>query len=162
MLNKIKSLVGLGDKKELYLRPLKERDIEDIMAIESQVYSYPWKSSIFKDCLRVGYSNWAFIKNEQFIGYAILSIAAGEAHILNICINPIFQGQGLGKLFLGELFQVVKERKVACVFLEVRPSNTPAVNLYNDVGFKQIGVRKDYYPAVEGREDALVLSFDMA
>jgi len=161
MLRKLKKLVGLGEKKELYLRALKERDIKDVLSIEKQVYRYPWSDEIFKGCLHAGYSNWALIKDEKFIGYAILSLAAGEAHILNICVDPTRQGQGLGKQFLIELLGLFKEKNVDCVFLEVRPSNKVAINLYKRMGFKQIGERKGYYPAEDGKEDALVLSYDL-
>lgn len=161
MLRKFKKMLGLGDKKGLYLRVLKEPDIEDVLAIENQVYSYPWSNDIFKSCLHAGYSNWALVKDEQFIGYAILSLAAGEGHILNICIDPLFKGQGLGKYFLSEVIKVAETKGADCVFLEVRPSNVVAVNLYKKAGFKQIGLRKNYYPAVEGKEDAIVFSLDI-
>ena len=162
MLNKLKGLFGLEEKRELYLRPLKERDIQDVLSIERQAYNFPWNEAIFKDCIRAGYSNWALIKNEQFIGYAIVSIAAGEAHLLNICVNRQYQSQGLGGEFLKKLFVVAKEKKAACLFLEVRPSNRSAVQAYKKIGFKQIGERKDYYPTADGREDALVFSFDLS
>lgn len=159
---KLKSLLGLTERRPLYLRPLKEEDIADVMLIEQQMYSYPWSEGIFRDCLNVGYSNWAFIKDEQFIGYAILSIAVSEAHILNICLDPAFKGKGLGRKFLQEVLAVAKKKNAESVFLEVRPSNKVAVNLYKKVGFKQIGQRKNYYPAENGKEDAIVLSLDIA
>jgi len=115
MLRKLKNLIGLGDKTPLYLRVLKERDIEDVMAIEKQVYHYPWNDEVFKGCLHAGYSNWALVKDERFIGYAILSLAAGEAHILNICIDPLFKGQGLGKYFLSEVIEVAETKGADCV-----------------------------------------------
>ncbi|MBL4783722.1 MAG: ribosomal protein S18-alanine N-acetyltransferase [Porticoccaceae bacterium] len=161
MLDQIKQLLGMGEKPPIYLRPLKERDIPDVMAIEKQMYNYPWSEGIFKDCLSIGYYNWAFIKDDVFIGYAILSIAVGEAHLLNICIDPAYQRQGLGRYFVDELILVVREKNADCLFLEVRPSNTVAVNLYKKIGFKQIGQRKDYYPTENGREDAVVLSYEM-
>jgi len=161
VLESLKRLLSIGEEKSLYIRALKDADIRSVLEIERQMYTYPWSEEIFRDCLKVGYSNWALIKDDSFIGFAILSIAAGEAHILNICLDPTYKRQGLGKAFLDELFIVAKKKKVDCIFLEVRPSNIAAVNLYKKIGFKQIGQRKNYYPAESGREDAIVFSFDI-
>jgi len=158
----LKRILNKGEKRPLYIRVLKEADIGSVLDIERKMYNYPWSEEIFRDCLKVGYSNWALIKDNNFIGFAILSIAAGEAHILNICLDPAYKRQGFGKKFLDELFIVAKKKKVDCIFLEVRPSNVAAVNLYKKIGFKQIGQRKNYYPAADsGREDALVLSYNL-
>lgn len=161
MWDKFKALFGLAKKRPLYIRRLKEQDLPSILAIEQQMYKYPWSEGIFKDCMSVGYSNWAYIKEGEFIGYAILSIAVGEAHLLNVCLTPKYQGQGLGKQFINELISVAKEKHAECLFLEVRPSNTMAVKLYETMGFKKIGQRKNYYPTENGKEDALVLSLDI-
>ncbi|MEO1889523.1 MAG: ribosomal protein S18-alanine N-acetyltransferase [Cycloclasticus sp.] len=161
MLEKIKSLFGLEETRQQYIRPLKDQDIDDVIQIEQQVYNYPWSKGIFKDCLRVGYSNWALIKDETFIGYAILSVAVGEAHILNICVDPAFKRQGLGRFFLNEVIAAAKSKNADCVFLEVRPSNVAAIELYKKMGFKKIGQRKNYYPAADGKEDAMVYSLDI-
>lgn len=161
MWGRLQSLLGIVKKKPLYIRSLKEQDIAAVMSIERQMYNYPWSEGIFRDCLNVGYSNWAFIKDDQFIGYAILSVAVGEAHILNICLDPLYKGQGLGQQFLVELIGVAKKKNADSIFLEVRPSNTAAVKLYKKAGFKQIGQRKNYYPAADGKEDAIVLSLDL-
>jgi ribosomal-protein-alanine N-acetyltransferase len=161
MWEKLKSLFGASEKRPLYARPLKEHDIDDVLAIERQMYNYPWSEGVFRDCLSVGYSNWAFIKDDQFIGYVILSIAVGEAHILNICLDPKFTGKGLGQHFLEEVLVIAKKRHADCVFLEVRPSNTAAVSMYKKRGFKQIGQRKNYYPAADGKEDAIVFSLEL-
>lgn len=161
MLARLAALLGLSKKPSLYIRPLKEHDIGAVLAIEEKMYHYPWSESIFKDCLKVGYSNWAYVKNEQLIGYVILSVAAAEAHILNICLDPAYTGKGIGRQFLQETLAIAKKKKAESVFLEVRPSNTVAVKLYKKTGFKQIGQRKNYYPAKEGREDALVLSYQL-
>jgi len=159
--NKLLNRLGFAEKRPQYIRCLKERDLTDVLRIEREMYSYPWSEGIFRDCLRVGYSNWAFIKDEKFIGYAILSIAVGEAHILNICLDNEYTGQGLGEQFLNELLLVAKNQGADCVFLEVRVSNTVATNLYKKMGFKQIGQRKNYYQSADGREDALVFSLDL-
>ncbi|MBV1899326.1 MULTISPECIES: ribosomal protein S18-alanine N-acetyltransferase [Cycloclasticus] len=161
MLTKLKSLLSLTGPQVDYLRPLKTHDIPKVLTIERQMYSYPWSEGIFKDCLKIGYSNWAFIKDGQFVGYVILSVAVGEAHILNICLDPAYQGKGLGRQFLKEVLIIAKKKNANSVFLEVRPSNTAAVQLYKTAGFKKIGKRKNYYPAADGKEDALVLSLDL-
>ncbi|WP_020161693.1 ribosomal protein S18-alanine N-acetyltransferase [Cycloclasticus pugetii] len=161
MLTKLKSLLSLTGPQVDYLRPLKTNDIPKVLTIERQMYSYPWSEGIFKDCLKIGYSNWAFIKDGQFVGYVILSVAVGEAHILNICLDPAYQGKGLGRQFLKEVLIIAKKKNANSVFLEVRPSNTAAVQLYKTAGFKKIGKRKNYYPAADGKEDALVLSLDL-
>ena len=161
MLAKLKSLLSLTNPQADYLRPLKTHDIPKVLTIERQMYSYPWSEGIFKDCLKIGYSNWAFIKDGQFVGYVILSVAVGEAHILNICLDPAYQGKGLGRQFLKEVLIIAKKKNANSVFLEVRPSNTAAVQLYKTAGFKKIGKRKNYYPTADGKEDALVLSLDL-
>lgn len=157
---KFKASVGISSKPPSYLRALKERDISDILRIEQDMYNYPWSEGVFRDCLRVGYFNWAFIKDDKFIGYAILSIAVGEAHILNICLDRAYTGQGLGEKFLSELMVLAKNKGADCVFLEVRVSNISAIKLYEKLGFKQIGERKKYYQCADGREDAIVFSLD--
>lgn len=161
LLRKLQLMLGTAAPDDLYLRTLKEADLTDVITIEKKVYQYPWSHQIFKDCLFIGYSCWALIKDEKLIGYAILSIAVEEAHILNICITPELQKKGLGFHFVEELLKVAIENKAANIFLEVRPSNTAAVCLYEKIGFKEIGRRKGYYPGDNGREDALVLSYDL-
>jgi len=161
ILNTLKNWFGLANKQPQKVRPLKESDLTDVLRIEREMYSYPWSEEIFRDCLRVGYSNWAFIKDKAVIGYAILSIAVGEAHILNICLDKKHTGQGLGECFLKELLLLAKNKGAGCIFLEVRLSNKVAINLYKKMGFKQIGQRNNYYQAVDGREDAMVFSLDL-
>lgn len=161
LFNKIKTLLGFEDARSQYIRPLKDRDIDSVLEIEQQVYSYPWSKGIFNDCLKVGYSNWALIKDNVFVGYAVVSVAVGEGHILNICIDPAYKRQGLGQYFVNEVIAAAKKEHADCIFLEVRPSNIAAIELYKKVGFKQIGQRKNYYPGVDGKEDALVMSLDI-
>lgn len=161
LLDKVKTVLGLDEDDSLHLRPLKNKDLPDVLQIEEKVYGFPWSEQIFKDCLAMGYSSWSLRDNGRLIGYAIVSIAVGEAHILNICVDPDKQNSGFGRLFLAELFSVAKHQGAERIFLEVRPGNKAAVSLYEKIGFKQIGRRKGYYPAGEGREDALVYSYDL-
>ena len=134
-------------------------DVNAIMAIEDQVYKFPWTSRIFIDCIRVGYSCQCCEADGQLIAYGIMSMGASEAHVLNICVHPDWQNQGVGHDLLQQLLDIARDNAVDNVFLEVRPSNHAAMALYEKLGFNIIGTRKDYYPAEGGhREDAVILA----
>ena len=137
---------------------MEQEDLEQVMDIEELCYSHPWTEGIFSDCLRVGYCCWVMELDGDIIGYGVMSIAAGEAHILNICILPDFQGRGLGRKILARLLSLAKDHNVDTVFLEVRITNRVAQVLYESEGFNEIGQRNGYYPAENGREDALVFA----
>jgi ribosomal-protein-alanine N-acetyltransferase len=143
------------------LRPMREDDLAAIQMIESRAYEFPWTVGIFRDCLRADYPSWVLYDDSRIVGYFLMSIAAGEAHVLNICVAPEMQGQGHGRRLLHSLLQVARGRGVARVFLEVRPSNANAIALYHDEGFNEIGRRPRYYPAKDGREDALVMAMEL-
>ncbi len=144
---------------EANLRPMLEDDLDVVFAIETMTYEYPWTRGIFADCLRVGYSSWVMLRHEEIIGYGILNIVAGESHILNLCIHPQARGNGLGKTLLNHLLQLSKDHHTDVTFLEVRPSNQTAITLYENMGFNEVGMRKNYYPAAGNRrEDALILA----
>ena len=142
----------------LKLRTMEADDLEEIMAIEEQSYTHPWSRGIFRDCLRVGYCAWVMEIDGEVIGYGVMSIAAGEGHILNVCIEPDFQGRGLGRKIIHRLTTLARDHGVDTLFLEVRASNRIAQMLYESEGFNEIGQRRGYYPATEGREDALVFA----
>ena len=142
-------------------RPMILDDVPDIMVIEEQIYEQPWTEGIFRDCIRVGYFGWVYEVENTIQAYGLISIAANEAHILNLCVAPAFQGQGLGKNMLNKLLDTAEAYKVQSVFLEVRISNDIAINLYDSMGFNQLGVRKDYYPDKNGKEDALVFGKEL-
>lgn len=145
---------------EANLRPMTESDLVGIMEVEIAAYPHPWDKQIMRDCLRVShYHGWVFEINESISGYLFLSVVAGEMHILNLCIHPDLQGQGWGRTVLQRAFDLaVTEYQANMCFLEVRPSNLSALSLYQSEGFNEIGVRKNYYPAAQGREDALVMA----
>ncbi|MHC1654835.1 ribosomal protein S18-alanine N-acetyltransferase [Stenotrophomonas maltophilia] len=143
------------------LRALRETDLNAVMEIELRGYPFPWTRGIFVDCLRAGYPGLAMERDGQLIGYGVLSIAADEAHVLNVCIDPSTQSRGLGRQLLRALVQLARDRGAQRVFLEVRPSNTPALALYHSEGFNEIGRRPRYYPAAHGREDALVMAIEL-
>ena len=140
------------------LRPMMVNDLPEVMLNERLAYPHPWSEKIFIDCLNSHYSCWVAEKNNQMLGHAVLTVAAGESHILNVCVNPATQGQGLGRLLVAHLLEVAKARKANTVFLEVRPSNKVAYNLYLSLGFNEVGHRKNYYPAESGKEDALIMA----
>ncbi|OBU66923.1 ribosomal-protein-alanine N-acetyltransferase [Stenotrophomonas maltophilia] len=143
------------------LRALRESDLNAVMAIEMRGYPFPWTRGIFVDCLRAGYPGLAMERDGLLVGYGVLSIAADEAHVLNICIDPLAQSRGLGRRLLRSLVQLASERGAQRVFLEVRPSNAPALALYHSEGFNEIGRRPRYYPAAQGREDAVVMAIEL-
>ena len=140
------------------MRPMRQADIEAVVAIEQRAYPFPWTAGIFRDCLRAGHHCWVLEAGAEIIGYGVLSAAAGEAHILNVCIDPDRQGAGLGRRLLRRLVDLARWHQAEQVFLEVRPSNPKAIALYRSEGFNEIGTRPNYYPAAKGREDAIVMA----
>jgi [ribosomal protein S18]-alanine N-acetyltransferase len=150
-----------GDDSGLAVRAMREDDIDVVMAIEQRAYPFPWTHGIFRDCLRAGYSMWLAECEGAIVGYGVLSIAAQEAHILNICIDPDAQGRGYGRKLLRVLMRCARAYRAERVFLEVRPSNPRAIALYNEEGFNEIGRRPRYYPAHNGREDAIVMAMEL-
>lgn len=141
------------------LRPLASSDLDLLAAIEERAYPQGWTRGIFADCLRVGYCCWGVESNGALAGYGIISVAAGESHLLNLAIDPASQRKGLGRLLLEHLLSVARSWQVTHMFLEVRPSNVAARTLYAAVGFEEFGRRRGYYPPTPagGREDAVVL-----
>ncbi len=138
------------------LRNMVPNDLSQVSDIERRSYQFPWSHGVFRDCLLAGYNCVAVEHEETVVGYGILSIAAGEAHILNLCIDPSYRSLGLGQKLLDELLSRAREAEVSQVFLEVRPSNETAIALYRKRGFHKIANRKAYYQATDGREDASV------
>lgn len=138
-----------------------EADIVAVMSVERSAYSHPWTEGIFRDCLRVGYSCLVFEQCGVIDAYGIISVVAGECHILNLCVRPEVQGRGVGRKVLTHLLARARQSGSDTAFLEVRPSNRAAVHLYTSMGFNEVGVRKRYYPAHEGREDALVMALNL-
>ena len=143
---------------ELLVRPMSYEDIGLVMDIEKYAYEFPWSETIFQDCLRVGYCCWVLERDEILVAYGVMSVAVGESHILNLCVHPAYQSLGLGKMLLTHLLDLAKQHNANMTFLEVRPSNFAAIKLYLDAGFDEIGLRRNYYPARIGREDALILA----
>ena len=134
------------------------RDLRGVAAVEQASYEFPWSPGIFRDCLLAGYQCLVLVAEGDVNGYAIMSVAAREAHILNLCVHPELQRRGFGRQLLHALCIRADSLGVERAFLEVRPSNAAAINLYTAAGFEQIGVRPSYYQAHGGREDAVIFA----
>jgi ribosomal-protein-alanine N-acetyltransferase len=147
---------ALLKEPSLRMRPMEEDDMAAVLAVERAGYPHPWTEGNFRDCLRAGYCCWVLEQNGRMIGHGVLSVAVGEAHVLNVCVHPDWQGRGLGRRILDRLLRLAREHEADTAFLEVRASNTVAQHLYESAGFNEIGLRRGYYPAHNGREDAVV------
>jgi len=143
---------------ELCFRRMTLADIKWVMKVEREVYQFPWTDKIFNDCIRVGYYCWLALQQQNIVGHAVISVTAGESHMLNLSIAREHQRKGYARQFIEFLIDEARERNAQTMLLEVRPSNGAAISCYNSAGFNEIGCRKDYYPASEGREDALLFA----
>jgi ribosomal-protein-alanine N-acetyltransferase len=141
-----------------HTRTMVHEDLSQVSDIERRSYEFPWSHGVFRDCLLAGYTCIALERADTIAGYGILSVAAGEAHVLNLCVDPEYRRLGYGDRLLDEMLRRAKAASVKEVFLEVRPSNVNALSLYHKKGFRQIAHRRAYYQARYGREDAAVLS----
>ncbi len=133
-------------------------DLKPVADVERAAYDYPWSLGIFRDCLLAGYYSLVLVVADNVQGYGIMSIAAAEAHLLNLCVHPRAQHLGYGRRLLTAMLAKAQDSDVEKIFLEVRPSNHVALHLYRSAGFEQIGIRPAYYQAVHGREDAVILA----
>ena len=142
----------------VYIRTMVHDDLSLVSDIERRSYGFPWSHGVFRDCLLAGYACIVVERGDLVVGYGILSVAAGEAHILNLCVDPVFRQLGYGDRLLDEVLMRARQAEVKEIFLEVRPSNEGAISLYRKKGFRQVASRPAYYQAQKGREDAAVLS----
>ena len=140
-------------------RPMSRRDLERVAVIESQVYPFPWSRGNFSDSLAAGYDCWVFESGAELFAYAIVMWIPDEIHLLNLSVAASWQGKGYGGSILTWLMADAGRRGARSIVLEVRPSNLRARQLYERMGFTQIGMRRRYYPAADGvREDAVVMA----
>jgi ribosomal-protein-alanine N-acetyltransferase len=146
---------------QLYYRRMRMADLSEVAHLEKTLYAFPWSLGNFRDSLTAGYDCWTVVHGEAVIGYAILMIALDEAHLLNFAVAAEWQNQGIGRAFLSHLVEVARAAGCQIIYLEVRPSNLPARQLYRKAGFQQIAIRPEYYPAPTGREDALFLGLSL-
>ncbi len=142
----------------VHIRTMVHDDLVVVSDIERRSYEFPWSHGVFRDCLLAGYSCVIVERGDLVVGYGILSMAAGEAHILNLCVDSNYQQLGYGECLLDEILMRARGAEIKEVFLEVRPSNESAIALYQKKGFRQIAYRPAYYQARKGREGAAVFS----
>ena len=154
------------DVEGLTFRRMQVEDLDRVVHNETRSYAFPWTRGIFADCLGSGHECWLAVrlgrKEDDIIGHGVLSVAAGEGHLLNVCVRRDQQGDGYGRALVEHMVDTARSREVGTLFLEVRPSNYIAAALYDSLGFVEVGVRKDYYPAHLGSEDARVLALDLS
>ena len=143
------------------LRPMSISDIEAAVEVEREGYAFPWPRAAFVDCLGAGYECWVGAVGDSVIGHGILSVAADEAMLLNVCVARRTRGMGHGRALTRHLIGRARVAGATKVFLEVRLSNRAAMTLYADLGFREIGRRRNYYRSQWGREDALVMALDL-
>ncbi len=148
----------ISPKAKTRLRLMQLTDLPQVLEVEKRAYTFPWSARLFEDCLQVGYLCWVLEVEQQLAGYGLMMLAAGEAHVLNLCVDPQFQGQGYGRKILEHLLVCAQKNKAEEVFLEVRVSNLVAIALYDKAGFNQIGIRKNYYQHGQVKEDAIMLA----
>lgn len=139
-----------------------EEDLKAVIAIEEDAYPFPWTLGIFRDCLHIGYSCWVYDMDGEVQAYSVMSTGAGEAHILTLVVHRDYRSHGIGRLLLSFLLDTARQFRIETVLLEVRPSNQIAIDLYRKLGFNELGVRPDYYPDHNGREDALIMALNLS
>ncbi len=138
-------------------------DIADIVSIERDANRFPWSKENFQGCLKANYLAWVFInESEKILGYAIVQVIIREVHILNVCVKKNAQRQGIGRLIVNHIISFSVTQGSVSIILEVRQNNTAARQLYLRAGFNEIALRKGYYPASQGREDAIVMALDLS
>lgn len=140
----------------LQIRAMQEADLPAVWAIESSIYEFPWSERNFLDSFRAGYLLYCLERADELLGYVVMMPVVDEYHLLNISVRADLQGKGYGRFLLNWGLNQAREAGMQGMLLEVRPSNYVAKCLYEALGFVAIGVRKNYYPAAQGREDALV------
>lgn len=145
----------------LHYRVMTADDLDAVAAAEQCVYAFPWTCGNFTDSLAAGHGAWLALERRQMIGYAVMMQVLDEAHLLNITVLPELQREGRGSALLLHLFGLARMRSATRMLLEVRPGNFSGQALYKRHGFLEIGRRRDYYPAHEGREDAIVMARDL-
>ena len=136
-------------------------DAESVAEIEQTAYAYPWTAGMFADCIGSGHECWVAREGDVLLGYAVLTVRAGEARLLNVCVRPSERNRGHGRALVRHMIDRAVGRKARTVFLEVRASNAPARRIYETLGFREVGRRRNYYPADSGREDAAVLALHL-
>jgi len=149
------------DAANIFMRNMRASDLDLVVQNETLSYQHPWSKRIFSDCLRAGYECWVLATKDRILAHGVLSAGAGEAHVLTLCVHPDFRRGGHGRRMLKHLLERAGKKDAAVCFLEVRPSNLEARQLYLSMGFLQVGERRHYYPLDPRsgeREDALLFA----
>lgn len=148
---------------DMLVRTMSKTDLDEVLSIERSAYHFPWGRGVFESCFRDGYQASVLESEDGIVGYGIVLAVMEEGHVLNFCIAKEHQRQGNGVFLLREILDRAIKGGVKQFVIEVRPSNLPALSLYKKQGFRQVGLRKGYYPARgQQREDALVLTYQLA
>lgn len=147
---------------EEIFRLMVENDLDEVIAIEEDIYPFPWTRGIFHDCLHVGYLCRVLELNGKIVAYSVMSVGAEESHLLTIVVPSYEQGKGYGKKMLDKMILLAVSHNANTMYLEVRVSNDIAIQLYHQRGFNELGIRNKYYPAEHGREDALILALNLS
>jgi ribosomal-protein-alanine N-acetyltransferase len=155
-------MLKLFDPDLCTIRLMTQDDVAQVAKIESQSYPFPWPQSIFEDSLKAGFTGQVFVYQDEIVGYIFTQHAAQECHLLNLCVSPQYRGLGIAAQLLTAALEMTRLKEGLRVYLEVRESNQIAVNLYEKFGFIVVGRRRDYYPAENGKEDALLLTLDLS
>jgi [ribosomal protein S18]-alanine N-acetyltransferase len=141
----------------LAIRPMLADDLDQVATLEQNIYEFPWSLGNFKDSLAAGYSCWTLNFDGVLCGYAVVMIGLDEAHLLNLSIEAPLRRRGLGRRMMAHLKDVAHGCEAIRFLLEVRRSNETARNFYAAHGFVEVGVRRNYYPSMDGREDAIIM-----
>ena len=149
-------------KQVAALRPMRMEDVEAILTVEQEIYTHPWTAGNFRDSLHAGYSCWVMEYADVLAGYGVLMVGVDEAHLLNLSIAATHQRRGLGRSLLLHFIDIACACQADKLLLEVRPSNRAARVLYASTGFREVSVRRSYYPAAAGREDAILMGLDLS
>lgn len=148
--------------KDLVRRPMNEADLAEVLQIERSANRFPWSKQNFADCLSGNYQSWVYQLPDSLAGYLIVQNILDEAHLLNICVQPQHQGKGIGRFMLEQMINDAQQRQAKLIVLEVRRSNHRAQQLYLQQGFNEMSIRRGYYPAEQGREDAVLMGLDLS
>jgi len=143
------------------IRSFSEEDLDEIIELEVLTQFLPWTKAIFEQCFKAGCQGWVLEQTGKVIGFVIVNLQGDEGHILDICIHPNYQAQGLGHQLLSYVLKIMKEKGTLFAYLEVRCTNHPAIALYQKLEFVEMATRKDYYLTEKGREDAIVFAKEL-
>jgi ribosomal-protein-alanine N-acetyltransferase len=146
---------------EAGFEPMTEARLDEVVAIERRAYDHPWTRGNFADSLRSGYQAQLLTAGGNVLGYFVAMRGVDEVHLLNITVDPQYQGQGWGRVMLDALALWSRSQNAQWLWLEVRTSNVRAQQVYLRYGYRRVGERKNYYPAQHGREDAIVMSYKL-